>query len=445
MSRPFAGMREAMTGKAARFVRSENGAGTAMGLFTLVTFCAVGGIAADVTRVYNKRIELQNAADMAAHAAIFNRQSMEPDLAIAKAIEIVHHSLPPEHEGRLITPEVVIFGTMDNGTFVPDPQSRDAVMVQTARAAERGNPIAAHLTGWIGIDDWSVRSNSVFEFYEPGCLNEGFFADNYVDISTNNSFYNGFCVHSNTYVDLQTDNFFEEGTVVSMPDRNDIALPADGFASNDGLKEALRDAYYEPKLVAQLPEIIASMDDIGSDHMPDYITSGTIIELSGNQIFPQDFVPGAIHRIMCSPGQSVQLKDKDGDWLIHDVVINVPCKIKFGEALRLENVIIASTSTDSQAFVGPEAVVVGRNDNCAEGGGAQLLTLGSMKFASNLQAYGGQFVAAGSIQFSSHPNGLEGVSMVAGDYIQGSSDMNMGLCNGGMEDNFSLPYYRMAG
>lgn len=445
MMRPTRAMYPELKGVATRLLRSENGAGTAMGLFTLVTFCAVGGIAADVTRVYNKRIELQNAADMAAHAAIFNRQTMEPDLAISRAIEIVHHSLPPEHEGRLITPEYVLFGTMVDGEFVPEPESKDAAMVQTARAIERGNPIAAYLTGWIGIDEWSVRSNSIFQSYQPGCLNEGLFADNYVDISSNNSFYNGFCVHSNQHVDLQISNYFEEGTVVSMPDRNDIGLPASGFTSNEGLKEALRDAYYEPTLITQLPEIIDAMDEPGSDYMPDYITSGTIVELSGNQLTPEDFVPGAIHRILCAPGQSIQLKTSNSESVIRNAVINVPCKVKFGEGVGFEDVVIASSSASSQAFVGPAGVIVGRDDGCAEGGGAQLLTLGSMSFASDLQAYGGQFVAAGNITFAARADGVEGISMVAGDFIKGSSLMNMGLCNGGMEDNFNVPYYRMAG
>ncbi|MBM1227963.1 hypothetical protein JQT98_13805 [Ponticoccus sp. SC6-69] len=438
-------MRPALKDAAMRFARSEEGAGTAMGLFTLITICAVGGIAADVTRVYNKRIELQNAADMAAHAAIFNRQTMEPDVAIARAVDLVHHSLPPDHEGRLITPDYVVFGKMVDGEFVLDPESKEAAMVQTARAAERGNAIHAYLTRWIGIDAWSVRSNSIFQSYQPGCLNEGLFADNYVDISSNNSFYNGFCVHSNNYVDLQISNFFEEGTVVSMPDRNDIGLPASGFESNEGLMEALRDAYYEPTLIAQLPDIIDAMDEPGSDHMPDYITSGSIIELSGNQFTPEDFTPGAIHRILCAGGQSIQFKSSSSASVFRDVVINVPCKVKFGQGVGFEDAVIASSSTSPLAFVGPSGVIVGRDDGCAEGGGAQLLTLGSMSFASDLQAYGGQFVAAGNISFSARADGVEGVSMVAGDYIQGASLMNMGLCNGGMEDNFNVPYYRMAG
>ena len=445
MMRPTGGTGSASAGAVRQFFRSEEGAGTALGLFTLITFCAVGGIAADVTRVYNKRIELQNAADMAAHAAIFNRQTMEPDVAIARAVDLVHHSLPPEHEGRLITPEFVVFGSMVDGEFVADPDSKEAAMVQTASAAERGNAIHAYLTRWIGIDEWSIRSNSIFQSYQPGCLNEGLFADNYVDISSNNSFYNGFCVHSNNYVDLQISNFFEEGTVVSMPDRNDIGLPASGFESNEGLKEALRDAYYEPTLIAQLPDIIDAMDEPGSDHMPDYITSGTIIELSGNQLTPQDFSPGAIHRVLCAPGQSVQFKDSGGVSVFRNVVINIPCKVKFGQGVGFEDVVIASSSTSAQAFVGPSGVILGRDDGCAEGGGAQLLTLGDMNFASDLQAYGGQFVAAGSITFSARADGVEGISMVAGDFIQGSSLMNMGLCNGGMEDNFNVPYYRMAG
>lgn len=444
MTRRLVDLQSALRSVVSRFFKSEQGAGTTLGLFTLITFCAVGGIATDVTRVYNKRIELQNAADMAAHAAIFNRQTMEPQLAIARAIRLVHHSLPPEHEGRLITAQAISFGVWENGEFIPDPESRDAVMVQTARATERGNPIAAYLTGWIGIDEWSVRTNSIYQAYEPACLNEGLFAVDYVNISSNNSFYRGFCVHSNTYVDMQTDNFFEEGTVVSMPDRNDIGLPASGFTTNEGLEDALRDAYYEPKLIAELPEIIESMDEFGSDYMPDYITSALVLEVSGNQLTPQDFTQGSIHRIMCAPGQSVSLRDGPGGFTFRNVVINAPCRIRFGQGVRLEDVVIASSSTSAQAFTAPSSLTVGRDDNCAEGGGAQLLTLGNMSFASDLQSYSGRFIAAGSIEFAARPDGIEGISMIAGEYIRGASLMNMGLCNGDMDDAFTRPYFRMA-
>ena len=88
---------------------------------------------------------------------------------------------------------------------------------------------------------------------------------------------------------------------------------------------------------------------------------------------------------------------------------------------------------------------IGLDDGCADGGGAQLVTLGGMRFPSNLQIYGGQLIAAKSIEFAARPDGIEGVSIVAGDEIDGSSLINVGFCGGaGMDNNFVAWYFRMA-
>ena len=43
--------------------------------------------------------------------------------------------------------------------FVSDPDSNSAVMVQTARTAELGNPVFSFLAQWIGQESWDVRAN----------------------------------------------------------------------------------------------------------------------------------------------------------------------------------------------------------------------------------------------------------------------------------------------
>jgi len=68
-----------------------------------------------------------------------------------------------------------------------------------------------------------------------------------------------------------------------------------------------------------------------------------------------------------------------------------------------------------------------------------------MKFASNLQTYGGQFIAEGDIDFAANSDGVEGASMVAGGTISGASNLAMGFCGGsGMEDSFEAAYCRLA-
>ncbi len=82
---------------------------------------------------------------------------------------------------------------------------------------------------FVGFDVFNVSVESVYTTYYPPCFNEGFVAQEVVDIQSNNSYTDGFCIHSNTHVSLNQNNFFEPGTVVSMPSLDDLDMPTSGF------------------------------------------------------------------------------------------------------------------------------------------------------------------------------------------------------------------------
>mgnify|MGYP000284703359 CR=1 FL=1 len=79
----------------------------------------------------------------------------------------------------------------------------------------------------------------------------------------------------------------------------------------------------------------------------------------------------------------------------------------------------------------------------AAGGGAQLVSLGGMNFASGVSINGGQLIALKEIAFAANGEGLHGTSIISGDTVSGTSNMRMGLCRTGMEGNLSLDYFRM--
>ena len=76
-------------------------------------------------------------------------------------------------------------------------------------------------------------------------------AEDVVEIQSNNSYFNGFCIHSNSWVEVNNNNFFEPGTIVSMPDMDDLVVPNDGLdeEKNEGLVDALREGKYRICLV----------------------------------------------------------------------------------------------------------------------------------------------------------------------------------------------------
>lgn len=56
------------------------------------------------------------------------------------------------------------------------------------------------------------------------------------------------------------------------------------------------------------------------------------------------------------------------------------CRMDLGEKVRLEDVVVVNTNTSADPFFGASGVQLGRNDNCAAGGGAQLVTFGGISF-----------------------------------------------------------------
>jgi len=92
----------------------------------------------------------------------------------------------------------------------------------------------------------------------------------------------------------------------------------------------------------------------------------------------------------------------------------------------------------------PAGLSIGRDDNCATGGGATLMTLGGFSAAASLNVFGGQILALGDIDFAANADGIQGASFVSYGMIDGTSNMNMGYCrNAGMENAYRANYFRM--
>lgn len=434
----FAVVRNAM----ARFGRDETGAIGIYSMFTFLAMSCVCAVALDVTHVYSARTQMQVAADFAAHAALYNRETMSADDAKQTAVDLVATSMPDTIYGSLFTSDDIGFGTYDyeSSTFNPDPDAIEAVQVVLERHEDNANPIASFLSQLLGIDAWSVRVTATYTTFNPMCFREGFVADGVVDIQSNNAFTNGFCIHSNEYVSLNSNNTFEPGTVVSMPNLNDLDLPQSGFKTNDGLQASLRSGAYRMRVLNRIDTLITGVQTFGSSLMPNYITSATVVNLSGRSFTQSQFISGHIHRLTCSGGK---LTIANGS-VLRRVVVVTNCEVKFGSGTVLEDVVFVTTNTGANSFNSPSGLRLGRNDSCAVGGGAQLVTRGGVNIASGLQMYGGQILALGTVEFAANANGLEGASIVAGGEISGTSNMDMGFCGGGMEDNFESNYFRLA-
>lgn len=424
-----------------RLARSENGGGTAWGLLLMATVLMTGGYAIDVQNVTMERTHLQTVADSAAHAALLKREHDSESVAIDAALAVAEANMPPGTFGAVLNESDVEFGTWDytSLTFTPDPGERDAVRVRLARSEGRANAIRTYLFQMVGIDQWNLEATSTFVTYRPTCFREGFVGTGPVDIQSNNIFQNGFCVHSNDYVSLNSNNYFEPGTVVSMPDVDDLDIPNSGFETNLGLDAALRSGSYNIRIVSRIDDIINTIAVPGSEYYKDYITNSSPLTVTKKTITAADLPAGRIIYWNCSGGKGTI----DKDTLVDSVVIKTACEVSFGAGVRVENSVIVNSNTSARSFNSPSGFQLGKNDNCAPGGGSQLVTMGGMNFAANLQIYGSQLLAIGDIEFAAQADGIQGAAMVSGGTVSGTSNMSMAFCGTGMENNFEAEYFRM--
>lgn len=425
------------------FGRSESGAASILSLFLIFMLVMVAGFAIDVQNLMTARTRMQTAVDSAAHAALLSRESMTAEESQEVAVRVAMANMPEGRYGATVEPEDVIFGRWDaaSHSFTADPDSRSAVTVLASRVDERENSIPTFLLHMVGFDRWQVVQSAIFTTYYPTCLREGFVANGVVDLQSNNTYTNGFCIHSNQYVSLNSNNTFEPGTVVSMSNLDDLELPNSGYKTNVGLEQALREGSWNIRIVPRIEKIVAQLERLEPEVTPDYI-SGSFRTLPDNRVSDAELEDGFAYRYTCGSGGNGTLTI-DNDVLIRRNVIVTDCRISFNNGVQIQDSVIVSKSRASNALNSSSGLVIGKDDGCAAGGGAQLVTLGGMKFTSDLHIYGSQLLALGDIEFSANAEGVEGAAMVAGGTISGTSNMNMGFCGTGMEDNFQASYFKL--
>ena len=430
------------------FSKDEGGAITALNLSFVVVMAILGGVAIDVSSLIQARTQLQVAADTAAHAALYMRDTQSKDVAKDEALKIASTMMPTGRYGEVLRAENIHFGTYDKATkaFTVDEDSRAAVYVKTDRLSENANPVTSFLLQFIGFNEWDVATTSVFETYRPGCLREGFVADDVVDVQSNNGFMNGFCIHSNTHVSANQNNLFEAGTIVSMPDLGDLDITSSGFEKNEGLEAALREGRLRLRVFSRLKIIEAGMTQKNSEYYRDYVTSDIAIEKdltsNNNVVSMADLTTGRVHKLTCTiPNGSMTINGET----FSEVVIITNCPVKMSALTALEDATLIIKDTSSSSMSAPSGLRIGKDDGCVDGGGAQILTYGGIANAAKVEMYGSQILAVGSVNFAAANEGIEGASIVSDSEIDITSGTSMAFCGSGMDSIFEAEYFRMAG
>jgi len=433
------------------FIRDDRGGYTVWSLTWFMLYVALGGIAVDMSDAFRNQTLLQSTADASALAGVISLSDQADVVNQAMAYSV--DNMDVQINGGVLNPAEVTVGTWDFAarTFTPGGSTPNAVRAVTRRDSDNNNPLATAflpILAFAGIDAtrFNISVEAVAARGVPSCINDGFVALNTTDMRSNNGYYNDICIHGqnvivdpgqNHAVDLQNGNFFELGVQVSMPDLNWLPNRQNLCNNNTGLCDAKVEGDLWPKDIARLGDIIAGLRRLDPDYLPEFmvtkdasgdlqVAGGVTIEEPPSGSLPPTLTPMTVYVLNCN-GQ-VQLPGV----LIEQVVIVATCRIHSSSGTHIEDAVLATDYTGSNAAIHMAAQsTLGRADYCTDGGGLEIYTPGDVHLAAQGEWHGLRIVSGGEVKFTSKNVGIHGMSVQAIN-IDMSSNNDFGLCAGGV-------------
>ncbi|MEX0970849.1 MAG: pilus assembly protein TadG-related protein [Paracoccaceae bacterium] len=429
------------------FRNDERGVGSTFAIFMAIICIGVGGLAIDSSNAWQTRQHLQTTADAAAHAGalvVAYPSGNNNVTAYSEALALASANMPSSRYGTVLRQEDIVVGrwnvnarTMDTSSTIPN-----AVQVTTRMDDTNGNPAKTFLLKLIGFSHWRISTVSVAMVDVASCHRDGLVAGGMVDLTSNNGFYNGMCVHGQGGVEMNSNNFFDyaAGVRISMPDPRSVdeggMFDVKGNG-NIGAWESVGERYMEPLLAKHdaIMDLIADLSNPNYDDRPDYIIIPIVNRQTlsnANRFSMAMLVPNAINILTCGNGQASKISIP-GDTTVSNMIIIADCPIQFGQGSSIENGVFITTSTDANSFKGANNVRLGLADDCTPGGGAQFVTLGGVNFAADMEYHGSQVIAHGDVQLAAGVQGLAGISVQALGDISVTANNVMGACSGGVD------------
>ena len=420
-------------------IRDESGSATIWSLGMTVLFLLVGGLAIDVGNAFRVRHLLQTTADSAAHAGV---QDVTTEAAAETlAVSFAEANMPSASFGTVLEPANILVGTWNANTriFTQTMADPDAVRVMTQQTEASGNPVATFFLKLANFQLWNIGTTATAQQFYRKCHHDGMLAGGVVQIASNNSFVDFYCIHGEQGVQVSSNNSFETGVSVSMYDLGDFQMPGSGFATNAGLQQALSEDFIQPTLANQAASIAAALANPSSIYQPSYIdASRPVISHARSRFNSANLQQNRVNTVSCSGNQQVTV-NRD---LTNVVLASSGCRINFGNGITLVNSVIATTNATGGSVTGSH-VQFGADDNCAAGGGTQVISAGGVNISGDSEYYGSQIISGQNIHISAQNNGIEGSSFQAAGNIQETSLGAFGLCNGGADVIAKVISYRI--
>jgi hypothetical protein len=220
-----------------KFVRAEDGAGTAMGVSTLALMLVLVALAVDVANLYRTRALMQLTADSAAHAGMVAlAETGDPARAEAAARAMVERNLPEAVHGPLLAPgdiRVVFHDAETNralalqGGLLPGERVANAVVVRLQRSGATGNTLPTLMLHALGQAGWTLAAQSVASLAPTRrCAGrQAMVAQGGITLGAGVALEPGLCLHAQGDIALAAD--VETGTdpAFSLPDASNCTGP----------------------------------------------------------------------------------------------------------------------------------------------------------------------------------------------------------------------------
>lgn len=409
------------------FLNDQSGSATIWSLGMTIVFLLIGGLAIDVGNAYRVRQLLQLTADSAAFAGV--QDLAVPETAEAVAIAYAEMNMPITGYGNVVNADNVQIGTWNpvSRVFTETGVNPNSIRVLAQQTLANGNPVGTFLLKLANIQQWNIAARATAQIFYRHCHENGIVAGGDVVISADNVFADDYCIHGQQGVTVGSNNVFEPGVDVSMYDFADFTLPDSGFETNTGLATAIAEDFIRPVLANKAEEIALALRDPASVYQPPYISAfDPAHEMSHEDFDSANLLEGRVNVVTGCFGSEFVTVDTD----LHNTVLATDCKIHLGGSAVIENSVLATTRNTSHSVTSISDFQLGRDDNCAPGGGSQIISAGRVVLGLGTSIFGSQVVAGEDIRLLSGAGGIQGSSFQAANNVEMTSDGAFAACSG---------------
>ncbi|MEM1276051.1 MAG: pilus assembly protein TadG-related protein [Pseudomonadota bacterium] len=325
------------------------------------------------------------------------------------------------------------------------------------------------------------------------CRWTGLIAGSQVIQSSSNHFFNEICLHGEEGLNINTGNLIECSTVISNPEvEYGIRGPWAGQVTEEDRCEAKNPRSHPEKTMLQhalqsqtlrstaLTEYLQMATILQSrvdgtysevidpfEQLPSYITRTQVVRAD---MFDSTILrSGTLYNVICSDESQIRIAG-----VIHNIGILTNCPIEFaapepvadepgdaeaapddpeaplvtsyeafnedggsegvytatqGTETILDSVVIHSSADIGAPFTFTAPVQIGRDDNCALGGGATLYGIGEIATPADASLYGAQIVAVGNVDLGARADSILGINVEADGNINISAEGRIGACS----------------